>query len=54
MRRSNKQRLQLADKRRVANAYPWRRSTPENRRPPTPPDQVLAQADAKQAGQAQS
>jgi hypothetical protein len=48
MRRGgNKVRTQAADKRRLADAHPWRRSKPENRVPPTPPDQVLAQADAK-------
>lgn len=51
MRRGgDKARALLADKRRTANAHPWKRSTSANRVPPTPPDEVLRQADAKRAG----
>lgn len=52
MRRGGtKLRTQLGDKRRLADAHPWRKSKPENRVPPTPPEQVLEQADAQRAAQ---
>jgi hypothetical protein len=44
-----KARLQQGEKRRLADAHPWQRSTPETRVPPTPPGQVLAAAKAKRA-----